>query len=136
MASTSEVTQNKAMNSIGKLEEFDETRNDWTAYIVRVEQYFLANDVADDKRVPVLLTVIGGKTYSLLRTLTSPDKPSTKSFDQIVEILKGHLSPKPLLIAERFRFHKGDQRDDENINTYVAEIKKLYCDFGTALMTR
>jgi hypothetical protein len=53
MASTSEVTQNKAMNSIGKLEEFD----DWTAYIERVEQYFLANDVADDKRVPFLLTV-------------------------------------------------------------------------------
>ena len=75
--------------------------------------------------VPVLLTVIGGKTYSLLRTLTSPDKPSTKSFGQIVAILKGHLSPKPLLIEERFRFHKQDQRDDENINTYVAEIKKL-----------
>ena len=50
-------------------------------------------------------------------------------------ILKGHLSPKPLLIAERFRFHKRDQRDDENINTYVAEIKKLseHCEFGTAL---
>ncbi|CAB3984637.1 oocyte zinc finger 6-like [Paramuricea clavata] len=97
MASTSEVTQNRAMNSIGKLEEFDETRDDWTAYIERVEQYFLANDVADDKR--------------------------------------GYLSPKPLLIAERFRFHKRDQRDDENINTYVAEIKKLskHCEFGTAL---
>jgi hypothetical protein len=83
-----------------------------------------------------LLAVIGGKTYSLLRTLTSPDKSSTKSFDQIVAILKGHLSPKPLLIAERFRFHKQDQRDDENIiNTYVAEIKKLseHCEFGTAL---
>jgi hypothetical protein len=52
------------MNSICKLEEFDETRDDWTAYIERVEQYFLANDVADDKRVRVLLTVIGGKTYS------------------------------------------------------------------------
>ena len=86
------------MNSIGKLEEFDETRDDWTAYVERVEQYVLANDVADDKRVPVLLTVIGGKTYNLLRTLTYPDKPSTKSFDQIVAILQGHLSPKP---AER-----------------------------------
>jgi hypothetical protein len=52
-----------------------ETRDDCTAYIERIEQYFLANDVADDKRVPVLLTVIGGKTYSLLRALTSPDKP-------------------------------------------------------------
>ena len=135
MASKSEVTQNKAMNSIGKLEEFDERRGDWTAYIERVEQYFLANDVDDEKKVPVLLTVIGGKTYSLLRTLTSPDKPSTKSFEEIVAILQGHLSPKPLLIAERFRFHKRDQREDENINTYVAEIKKLseHCEFGTAL---
>ena len=82
------------------------------------------------------MTVIGGKTYSLLRTLTSPDKPLTKLFEEIVAILQGHLSPKPqLLIAERFRFHKWDQREDENINTYVAEIKKLseHYEFGTAL---
>lgn len=123
------------MNSIGKLEAFDETREDWSAYVERVEQYFLANDVENDKKVPVLLTVIGGKTYSLLRTLTSPAKPSTKTFDEIVEILKGHLSPKPLVIAERFRFHKRDQREDENINSYVAELKKLseHCEFDTAL---
>ena len=46
-----------------------------------------------------------------------------------------HFSPKPLLIAEQFRFHKQDQREDENINTYVAEIKKLseHCEFGTVL---
>jgi hypothetical protein len=66
--------------------------------------------------VPVLLTVIGGKTYSLLGTLTFHDKPSTKSFDQIkCQSYKGHLSPKPLLNAERFRFHKWNQRDDKNI---------------------
>lgn len=123
------------MNPIGKLEYFDETRGDWNAYIERVERYFLANRVADDKKVAVLLTVIGGKTYSLLRTLTSPEKPADKTFNEIVAILKGHLSPKPLLIAERFRFHKRDQREDENIKTYVAEIKKLseHCEFGTAL---
>lgn len=38
------------MNTIGKLEEFDETRDDWNAYIERVEQYFLANDVTDEKK--------------------------------------------------------------------------------------
>ncbi|XP_028416384.1 uncharacterized protein K02A2.6-like [Dendronephthya gigantea] len=50
-------------------------------------------------------------------------------------ILKEHLSPKPLLIAERFRFHKRDQRENENIHIYVAEIRKLseHCEFGTAL---
>ena len=91
----------------------------------RVEQYFLANNVETNKKLPVLPTVIRGKTYSLLRTLTSPVKPSTKTFDEIVTILQGHLSPKLLLIAERFRFHKREQREDESINSYVAEINKF-----------
>ena len=62
-------------------------------------------------------------------------KQENKTFSEIVTILKRHLSPKPLLIAERFRFHKRDQREDESINTYVAEIKKLpkHCEFGTVL---
>lgn len=122
-------------SSIGKLEAFDEACEDWITYVERVEQYFLANDVETNKKVPVLLTVIGGKTYSLLRTLTSPAKPSTKTFDEIVTILQGHLSPKPLIIAERFRFHKRDQREDESINSYVAQLKKLseHCEFGANL---
>ena len=95
-------------SSIGKLEGFDEICENWMTYVERVEQYFLANDVETNTKVPVLLTVIGGKTYSLLRTLTSPVKPSTKTFDEIVAIVQGHLSPKPLLIAERFRFHERD----------------------------
>ena len=61
------------------------------------------------------MTGIGGKAYSLLRTLTSPDKPSNKSFEEAVAILQGHLSPKPLLIAERLRFHEWDQREDKII---------------------
>ena len=75
------------------------------------------------------------KSSSFVVILTSPDKPSTKSFEEIVAILQGHLSPKPLLIAERFRFHTRDQREDENTNTCVAEIKKLseHCEFDTAL---
>lgn len=123
------------MNPIGKLEDFEETHDDWKAYIERVEQYFLANGVADDKKLAVLLTVIGGKTYSLLQTLTSPEKPADKTFSKIMEILKGHLSPEPLVIAERFRFHKRDQWKDENINTYISEIKTLseQCEFGTTL---
>ncbi|CAB4009320.1 Hypothetical predicted protein [Paramuricea clavata] len=64
-----------------------ETRDDWTAYIERVEQYFLANNVADDKRVPVLLIVIGGNwlgkitlDWKAINTLatTPPGNPSTR----------------------------------------------------------
>ena len=32
----------------------------------RVEQFFLANDIDNDHKVPILLSLFGGKTYSLL----------------------------------------------------------------------
>jgi hypothetical protein len=32
------------------------------------------NDIAEDKKVPALLTLLGGKTYTLLRNLTAPNK--------------------------------------------------------------
>ena len=92
----------KRTASIGKIGVFDDTQENWATYIERLEQHFIANGIADNKRVPALYNLIGPKTYSLLRDLTAPLKPSNKTFTEIVEILQNHLSPKPLLIAERF----------------------------------
>ena len=64
-----------------------------------------------------------------------PNKPLELSFAEIVETLQKHLSPKPLVIAERFRFHKRSQLQGETISAYMAELKKLslYCEFGENL---
>ena len=45
------------------------------------------------------------------------------------------ISLKPLVIAERYRFHKRDQRPGESIATYVAELCRFarHCNFGTNL---
>ncbi|VDI40352.1 Hypothetical predicted protein [Mytilus galloprovincialis] len=101
---------------IGKIENFDDGIEQWTSYTERLEQYFAVNEISNEKRVPALLSLIGGKTYALLRNLTTPDKPKDKSYDDIVKVLKEHLSPAPLVIAERFRFHKRDQKSGESIN--------------------
>ena len=124
-----------AQSPIGKVDPFDNTVDDWKTYVERIKQYFAANDVADGKRVSCLISLMGGRTYGLLRSLTAPLKPSEKSYEEIVEILRAHLSPKPLVIAERFRFHKRDQRDDETIGAFVADIRKLshHCEFGETL---
>ena len=71
------------MTIIGKIESFDDTKENWKTYVKRVEQFFLANDIDDDHKVPTLLSLIGGKTYTLLRDLLAPAKPATKSFQQI-----------------------------------------------------
>ena len=82
--------------------------------------------------MPTLLSLIGGKNYTLLRDLLSPEKPASRSFQQIVTTLQEHLSPKPLEIAERFRFYKENQHEGESILSYVAELRKLAtnCNFG------
>ena len=123
------------MATIGKMDVFDSSQETWDTYAERLEQYFLANDIAPDKQVPALLSLMGGKTYTLLRDLTSPDKPATKTFVELCDVLKSHYSPKPLVIAERFRFHKRNQREGESIKQYVAELKKLsqFCEFGNNL---
>ena len=54
-----------------------------------------------------------------------PEKLVDKNFDEIVSTLQKHLNPKPLEIAERFRFYKRNQQEGESILSYIAELKKL-----------
>ena len=95
-----------ATAAIGKLGYFDEGVETWEAYSERLEQYFIANGIEGDKKVPALLSVIGPKTYALLKTLVAPAKPFTKTFAQLTEQLDKHLNPKTLVIAEIFPLSK------------------------------
>lgn len=99
------------MAKIGRIDPFDYTVESWDNYQERLEQYFFCNDIHNDKKVAVVVTLIGGNTYALLRDLTAPAKPAEMQSDDLVKVLREHLCPKPLTIAERFRFHKTDQRE-------------------------
>jgi hypothetical protein len=120
---------------IGNIGPFDANTDQWISYKERLEQFFAANEVDDAKHVAVLLSVVGAKTYELLRTLTAPEKPAQRTFAQLCEVLGKHLAPKPLIIAERFRFHKRNQKQGETISEYCVAIQKLseQCEFGTTL---
>ena len=87
------------MTTIRKIKRFDETQEKWATCVKRVEQFFLGNIIDDNHQVPTLSS-ISGKTYTLLRDLPTPEKPTTKSFQEIITTLQQHLSP--LEIAERF----------------------------------
>ena len=120
------------MAVIGSIEQFDVGTSDWPTYAARLDQFIAANAIDADKKVATLLTVVGSATYKLLQNLLAPDKPSDKDYDQLCKALKDHLAPKPLIIAERYRFHKRDQRSGETTAQYIAELRRLArnCDFG------
>ena len=73
----------------------------------------------------MFLTVIGALMYTLLSNLLAPTKPATKTYDELVAVIQGHLKPKPLIIAERFRFHHRNQGERESMSTYMTELRKL-----------
>jgi len=123
------------MSSYGKIQEYSEEGEDFESYIERVEQYFSANDIEDKKKVPIFLTVIGPKTYAILKNLLSPDKPSAKSFKDLTGVLKNHFSPKRLEIVERTNFNRRFQKPSESVVDFSVALKELSstCNFGTFL---
>ena len=58
-------------------------------------------------------------------TLLAPEKPATKSYAELVEVLKVHLKPKRLIITERFHFHQRVQEEGETVATYMAALRRL-----------
>ena len=80
------------MATIGQIGEFVEGQEE--CYIERVEQFFKANEISEEKQVAVLLTVIGASTYSLLKSLLAPQSPSSKNLETLVNTLKNHFSQK------------------------------------------
>lgn len=120
---------------IGKVGPFDEAVETWESYTDRLGQYFIANDVHNDLKVPSLLSIIGPRHYTLLKNLCAPVKPATMTFDELIKKLTDHLSPRPSEIAERFRFHKREQGAGETVTVYIAELRRLaiHCDFGDTL---
>ena len=83
----------------------------------------------------MLFSVMGPRTYGLLRSLVAPDKPGEMDYGRVVEVLQNHFAPRPLVIAERFRFHKRNQGEEETVAQYVAVLKRLseHCEFGAYL---
>ena len=74
------------MATFGQVREYQPECESISAYLECVQLFFQANDIGEAKQVAVLLSVIGGKTRSLL----APAKPQEKSFAQLVEVLRQH----------------------------------------------
>lgn len=125
-----------AQGYIGHIGAFNSESEDWVSYTERLEHYFVANGIDDaDKRRATLLSVCGPTTYQLIRDLLSPAKPSDKTFEELVALVKEHHQPVPSVIAQRYMFNTRTQQPGETVSAFVAQLRKIaqYCKFGDAL---
>ncbi|KAL5481508.1 hypothetical protein EMCRGX_G021682 [Ephydatia muelleri] len=120
----------------GAVGQFNEEAEEWPAYCERLMHYFTANDVeTDEKRRAILLSVCGAHIYQLVRSLVSPEKPADKTFEEIVKLVRDHLTPPSSCIVRRFYFNSRFQKETETVGQFVAELRRLseYCEFGGSL---
>ena len=98
-----------------------------------MEQYFLANDIKEEKeKRAILLSVCGSKTYTLIWDLLQPGKPANTGLEDIPKKVGKHYSPKPsgtLQIPQPKTSARG-----KRVRVYRG-FRKLteHCNFGETL---
>ena len=123
------------MATYGKTGEFELSIKRWDNYIGRVNEFFIANGINDNtKKKAILLSSCGAKTYQLLHGL-SDNQPSTKTYMQLVTLMKNHLYPTSNATAEQFKFNTCDCHTSESVAEYVAVLRTLseHCDYRDTL---
>ena len=79
----------------GAISTFNDEEEDWANYVERIKCFFTANDIdAADKKRAIFLSVVGAKSYAILRGL-SGNNPTSKSFDELDTLMQLHLHPAP-----------------------------------------
>lgn len=115
--------------------ELDDARTSWEEYCERMSQYFIANGLKVEESAAqckaIFLSSVGAETYSLMKTLCLPAKPENKSLAALQKLVKDHLSPAPIIIAERYVFYNRKQQPNESAAEFLKELRRLAgtCEF-------
>ncbi|UYV65508.1 K02A2.6-like [Cordylochernes scorpioides] len=115
-----------------QFKEYNEETETFETFYERLEQFLILEEAGDEKKKAYLLTLMGSKTYGVLKNLCSLILPKNKTFDDLIDILKRHFSPKRSIVVESSRrnlrqhqnqpgnIHQiGDQEEEEE---YVQKI--------------
>ncbi|XP_077564534.1 uncharacterized protein LOC144179996 [Haemaphysalis longicornis] len=123
------------MSHLGKLNEFYPRTQNFDSYRERFKLFIIANDVKQEKVLPVFLTAIGAEAYEVLKRLVVPDAPAKKTFAEVKQLPQGHYSTSSSVIAERCTFNRRVHHEQESVEDFIVELKHLarQCDFGEFL---
>lgn len=124
-------------SSMAAITNFDHQQQDWMIYRDRLQHWFIANDLNEEKdkagvkRRAILLSALSEDTYKLASNLVLPQSLSSVSFDALLESLNKHFTPKRCGFAERNRFYAAVQLTSETHTQWAARLRGLaaHCDF-------
>ncbi|XP_075550253.1 uncharacterized protein LOC142583647 [Dermacentor variabilis] len=133
-----EPTQNRETKVImaHQLPDFEEGKDKWKPYLIKVEAYFEANAIEDStKKRALLVAALNTHTIQVLAGKVAPRKPNALTYEEVVEVLSEHYSPKRHEITESYKFFSRCQAEGEPVNEFLVDIRRIAdnCNFGSAL---
>ena len=122
----------------GHIREIDAAKETFQDFHQRFEFYYQANNMKSEdeaqlaRKKTLFITMLGQTAFVKLRDLASPSNISTLTLNQVVEILTAHYRPQTIEIAERYKFFKRTQGDQERTTKFIAALRRLAktCNFG------
>ncbi|XP_037508363.2 uncharacterized protein LOC119384143 [Rhipicephalus sanguineus] len=134
-----DATKNRATKAImahHQLPDFEEGKDKWTPYLIKVEAYFEANAIEDStKKRALLVAALSTHTIQVLAGKVAPRKPNALTYEEVVAVLSEHYDPKRHEITESYKFFSRCQAEGEPINEFLVDIRRIAdnCNFGSAL---
>lgn len=122
---------------IGQLVEFDPKTSDWAIYKKRLEQYFLANAIVDDKRKrAILLNLLNQSAYTLLMDLLLPSEPETTEYKDLLKQLDKYYQVSTSIFAERTHFYSLTKDIQETVREWSVRVKNgaKNCKFNATML--
>ncbi|GFS18344.1 polyprotein [Elysia marginata] len=130
----------KAIHELRKniQEEFEGTTAELEKQIDNFSLQVHQKKKEQEKKRAVLLTVIGPTQFRLLKDLTAPESPATKTYDELCQALKSHHAPTPPKYLCRAKFDQRTRQPNESISSFIAALRHLseHCEFGSTLNER
>ena len=116
----------------GNVGVFDKKVESFEDYRDRVDCFMPANSIDKAKRTDLFLAIIGPDAFKLVKNLCGPTKPSTKTYDQLKNLMNNHYNPESVVIAERHMFWTALQEESESVCDFIVRLQKLArtCGFG------
>ena len=117
-----------ALKSFAGMKPFDPNLDRFDDHRERLDHFSTANDIKKNK-ASHLITCLDSTSYRLLKGQVATDKVSAKSYDDLVKVLKDHFCEKPNVIAERGKFYRCRQPENELIAEFAAALWQLSTDW-------
>jgi hypothetical protein len=109
----------------GNIGPFVEKSEHFEDYCDRMDAFMKVNEIKKESQTSLFLASVGPDTYRVLKNICSPDSASSKSYEELKVLLKDHLDPKPIVIAERHKFWTASQDEDESVGNFIVRLKTL-----------